>query len=74
MGEHKEILNLKEASLFLNISMSKIRNLIHENEIPYHMIGNRYYFSSTNLAIWIAHKSKNIDLLNYNIKERKMIK
>lgn len=61
MNEHKEILNIKEASSFLNISISKIRNLIYENEVPYHKIGNRYYFSRANLAIWVAHRSKNID-------------
>lgn len=64
MSEYKEILNLKQASSFLNISTSKIRNLIYENEIPYHKIGNRYYFSRANLAIWVTNKSKNI---NFNI-------
>ena len=61
MQEYKEILNIKEASKFLNISVSKIRKLIYDNEIPYHTIGNRYYFSRFNLTSWITSKSKNIN-------------
>lgn len=38
MQEHKENLNIKELSEYLNCSISKIRQLIYNNEIPHFRI------------------------------------
>ena len=61
MQNDKEILNIKEASQFLNCSVSTIRNLIYDNRIPFHLIGNRYYFIKDNLINWLESMSRNVN-------------
>lgn len=56
--EDNEILNIKELSLLLNISISKIRQLIYDDEIPFYTIGNRYYFIKKNIIQWIEEKQQ----------------
>lgn len=64
--ENKEILNLKELSLYLNCSISKIRKLIYANDIPFFCIGNRYMFTKTIIDKWITNKYNDIDIGDYD--------
>ena len=50
------ILNIKEISKLLNISISTVRKLIYEGDIPYFQIGNRYYFEKASIEDWILAK------------------
>ena len=56
MHEYKEILNIKEIAKYLNCSVSMIRKLIYDNQIPYFRIGNRYYFNIISIKNWIINK------------------
>ena len=56
MQEYKEILNIKEIAKYLNCSVSMIRKLIYDNQIPYFKIGNRYYFNIISIKNWIGDK------------------
>ena len=56
MQEYKEILNIKEIAKYLNCSVSMIRKLIYDNQIPYFRIGNRYYFNIISIKNWIINK------------------
>lgn len=49
----KENLNLREVAMFLNCSISTVRNLIRAKSIPYHKIGAKYYFSIEKVKAWI---------------------
>ena len=59
MHEYKEILNIKEIAKYLNCSVSMIRKLIYDNQIPYFRIGNRYYFNIITIKNWISDKCNN---------------
>lgn len=50
----KEILNIKDASSYLNCSVPTIRNLIKKQNIPYFKIGAKYYFSKDSIRKWIT--------------------
>jgi len=52
-------------SKLINISDSKIRQLIYNNEIPYFSIGNRYFFNRKIIYQWILKKHNNILVENY---------
>ena len=69
--ENKEILNIKELSLYLNCSISKIRNLIYENKIPYFRIGNRYLFNLSIIQRWITNCYNDIDIGGYENEIRR---
>lgn len=63
--ETKEILNIKELSLYLHCSISTIRKLIYSNEIPYFRIGNRYYFNLSMIQKWITNRYNDIEIGGY---------
>ena len=49
----KELLTVKEAAQFLNLSTSTIYGKVHRNELPYMKRGKRLYFSSTELLQYL---------------------
>lgn len=49
----KEIMNMKDLSNKLNISISGIRKLVRERKIPHFRIGNRIYFSVESINNWL---------------------
>lgn len=67
--ENKAILNIKELSKYLNCSISQIRKMIYENEIPYFRIGNRYMFNILIINSWVTNLHNNIDIEKYNNEE-----
>ena len=54
----KEIITLKELSLTLKISISAIRKLVRERQIPHFRIGNKIYFSISSINEWIEKKEE----------------
>lgn len=49
----KEILDLKELSSYLKISVSEIRKLVWQKRIPHFRIGNRIKFDLEHVNLWI---------------------
>lgn len=58
----KTILNIKELSEYLNCSISTIRKLIYNNEIPYFRIISSYHFSKSLIDKWIISKHNEIEI------------
>ncbi len=56
MEKYNQVLNIKELSGLLHISISTVRKLIYEGDIPYFKIGNRYYFERKSIEEWILAK------------------
>lgn len=62
MATNKENMNIKEVAAYLNCSVSMIRKLIYNDEIPRYCIGNRYYFQKEIIDQWIINKHNDIDI------------
>lgn len=53
-----EIVNLKEVSSFLNLSISNVRKMTRSRKIPFLKIGNRYYFNTNSIRNWLEELEK----------------
>lgn len=53
-----EIMNIKELSEYLKISISTVRRLIQKGEIPFFKISSQYFFSKTAINDWINSQVK----------------
>ena len=63
MTEEK-ILNVKELAKYLHCSVSTIRNMVRNNEIPYFRVGVKISFRQSAIDRWIyARERKNVELL-----------
>lgn len=60
--ETKEILNIKELSVYLNCSISNIRKMIYENQIPFFRINSKYLFKKEILDKWVISKHNAIEI------------
>ena len=49
----KEILDVKEVSNYLKVSISEIRKLVRQRNIPHFRIGNRLRFDLANVNLWL---------------------
>ena len=60
----KEILDIKQLSNYLQVSISEIRKLVRQRNIPYFRIGNRLKFDLENINLWIEElEEKNKKIL-----------
>lgn len=60
----KEILDIKQLSTYLQVSISEIRKLVRQRNIPYFRIGNRLKFDLENINLWIEElEEKNKKIL-----------
>jgi len=60
----KEILDIKQLSNYLQVSISEIRKLVRQKNIPYFRIGNRLKFELANINLWIEElEEKNKKIL-----------
>lgn len=57
-----QIITIKELSEYLNCSISMIRKMIYDNEIPYFKIGNKYHFNIEIINEWIVSKHNDIEI------------
>ena len=62
-----ETFNIKELSTYLRCSISIIRKLVKENDIPFFRIGSKLFFKKTSIDNWINYKENN-NLNDNNIK------
>jgi len=60
----REILDIKQLSKYLQVSISEIRKLVRQRNIPYFRIGNRLKFDLANINLWIEElEEKNKKIL-----------
>ncbi len=60
----KEILDVKEVSNYLKVSISEIRKLVRQRNIPHFRIGNRLRFDLANVNLWLEElEEKNKKIL-----------
>jgi excisionase family DNA binding protein len=59
MAQHKEVMNVKEASHYLGISSDTLYKYVSLERIPSFKLGNRWRFKKTVLDEWMELKSKN---------------
>lgn len=60
----KDILDIKQLSNYLQVSISEIRKLVRQKNIPYFRIGNRLKFDLANINLWIEElEEKNKKIL-----------
>lgn len=60
-----DVMNVEEVAKYLKCSMSKIRNMVRDSEIPHFRIGNRLNFKRETIDNWIHNKE--IQSLNDNV-------
>ena len=58
MAQHKEVMNVKEASQYLGISPDTLYKYVSVDRIPAFKLGNRWRFKKTVLDEWMELKSK----------------
>ena len=61
MNDFGEIYNLNEMAIYLKISISELRKLVREQQIPCFRIGSRIKFNIKEVSSWIE-KQKNIEI------------
>lgn len=54
----KKIVNIDDLSSYLNISISEIRKLIKESDIPYFRIRSAYRFDLIKINEWVENLEK----------------
>lgn len=54
-----ETFNIKEVSKYLKCSISGIRNLVRNKNIPFYRVGNRLFFKKSSIDLWIDEQEKN---------------
>ncbi|MCX7716034.1 MAG: helix-turn-helix domain-containing protein [Endomicrobia bacterium] len=69
---NKEIMDVKELSIYLGIGKSKIYQLIREKKIPASRIGRQYRFSKTVIDSWL--KENLITRENFQYSLDKLLK
>jgi excisionase family DNA binding protein len=65
MHESREVMNIRQASVYLGVSRDTLYRYIYEDRIPAFKLGNRWKFKKTVLDRWIE---KQISLGNRNKK------
>jgi excisionase family DNA binding protein len=71
--EQRKIFDVKEIAIYLNCSISSVRKLVRNKEIPYFRIGSKLNFSKESIDIWIQtqEKQNSIPIQDNNIKSIK---
>jgi excisionase family DNA binding protein len=65
MLESREVMNIRQASVYLGVSRDTLYRYIYADRIPAFKLGNRWKFKKTVLDRWIE---KQISLVNRNKK------
>jgi len=58
MAQHKEVMNIREASQYLGISPDTLYKYVSMERIPAFKLGNRWRFKKTVLDEWMEFKSR----------------
>lgn len=74
----EEMLNIKEAAIFLDLSISTLYSKVCRNEIQVHKPGKRLYFQRSELLAWIKTGQrkpiKNTDLVSEELSLHKRLR
>lgn len=65
----KTIVDIKELSKYLNLSIPLIRKLIYNNEIPYFRVCAKYEFDLDIINQWILNKHNDIAIGNFELEK-----
>lgn len=60
MGEHKDVMTLREASTYLGVSPDTLYKYLNEHRIPAFKLGNRWRFKKDLLDRWIETVSERV--------------
>jgi excisionase family DNA binding protein len=60
MGEHKEVMTLREASEYLGVSPDTLYKYLNERRIPAFKLGNRWRFKKDLLDRWMDKVSERV--------------
>lgn len=53
LGSVKNVLNVRETAIMLNLSESRIRHLVSERSIPHYKQGSKIFFKKQELEDWM---------------------
>jgi excisionase family DNA binding protein len=57
MSDSREVMNIRQASLYLGVSPDTLYKYVNEQKIPAFKLGNRWRFKKTKLDQWMDDKS-----------------
>ena len=60
----REVMNIRQASLYLGISPDTLYKYLSEGRIPAFKLGNRWRFKKTTLDRWMEHQSQGAESRN----------
>jgi len=60
MGQHKDVMTLREASKYLGVSPDTLYKYLSERRIPAFKLGNRWRFKKDLLDRWIEKASESV--------------
>lgn len=52
------MIDVKQLSEYLNISISLVRKLVRKSEIPYNKVGAKILFPKSGIDIWLKNNQK----------------
>ena len=57
MSDAREVMNIRQASLYLGVSPDTLYKYVNEQKIPAFKLGNRWRFKKSKLDQWMEEKS-----------------
>ena len=61
MSDAREVMNIRQASLYLGVSPDTLYKYVNEQKIPAFKLGNRWRFKKSKLDQWMEEKSVEAD-------------
>lgn len=55
-----ELIDTNQAAIFLNMKVSRLRNLVFIKQIPFFKIGASVRFNKSDLIAWLANKKQGV--------------
>ena len=74
IAEEDQLLTIKEASKFLNLSVQTVYGYVHRSEIPVCKVSKRLYFSKKELTEWVKSARKHTLAEASTIAENHLLK
>lgn len=62
-----ELMDIKEACVFLNLKESRLRSMVFKKEIPFLKIGATIRFNKGDLLVWLDQQK--VEVLRTNYKD-----
>jgi excisionase family DNA binding protein len=61
MADSREVMNIRQASLYLGVSPDTLYKYVGEQTIPAFKLGNRWRFKKSRLDQWMEEKSSQME-------------